>query len=190
MHHPLQSIPPSRRKALFWGMLVATLLWMALMQVVSAPLITPDAPQGIVSFELAGSLGKAKWILASWDAHARLYAAFGLGIDYIFMLLYSTTIGLACLWAGDVLHAMRWPLSGLGVGLAWGQWLAAALDALENVALAILLLQGLAHGWPELARLCAVLKFALIISGLVYAFGGLAAYLFQRLKRFRRDLSP
>jgi hypothetical protein len=180
MSHPLLLIPQNKRKVVFWSLFAATLAWMVIMQIVNAPLITADAPQGIISFELAGSLGKAKWMLISWDVRAQKFAAFGLGIDYVFMLLYSTTIALACIWSGEVLRAVRWPLSGIGISLAWGQWIAAALDAVENIALATILLGGLAHPWPELARWCALFKFALIFIGLVYTFFGLVARLAQR----------
>jgi hypothetical protein len=184
MSHPLQSIPQEKRKVVFWSLFSATLAWMIIMQLVGAPLTTPAAPSGIVSFELAGNATQAKAILDSWDAKAQVYAAFGLGMDYVFMLLYSTTIALACIWAGEILRSVGWPLSKLGAGLAWGQWAAALFDAVENIALAVILLRGLASPWPELARWCALFKFALIFLGLVYAFFGLVARFSQRGKVF------
>lgn len=181
MQHPLESIPHSKRKPLFWSLFAATLAWMAIMQITSLPLITDAAPQGIISFELAGSFGAVKWMLVSWDAQAKMFAALGLGLDYVFMLLYSTTIALACLWAGETLRLAGWPLARIGPGLAWGQWAAAALDAIENFALIMVLFGGLTFSrWPELARACALLKFGLIFAGLVYAFFGLAAYITRR----------
>ena len=81
------------------------------MQIVGDPLINPTAPSGIVTFELAGKVSKVQEILVSWDSHEQLFAALGLGLDYVFMLLYSTTVGLACLWAGDILHRR-----GLAIG--------------------------------------------------------------------------
>jgi hypothetical protein len=183
MRHPLQAIPPANRKKWFWSLLIATLAWMALMQIVNLPLITPAAPQGIISFELAGRPASAAAMLASWTPLAQKYAALGLGLDYIFMLLYATTIALACLWAGDVLQRGGWPGGRLGVGLAWGQWIAAALDALENLALALILLDHPTAPWAAIARVCAALKFALIFLGLVYAFLGLLAHLSHRRQR-------
>lgn len=177
MHHPLQAIPIKKRKAIFWCLFASTLAWMFVMQIVGDPLINATAPSGIVTFELAGKVSKVHEILASWDNHEQLFAALGLGLDYVFMLLYSTTVGLACLWAGDILHWRGWPLAGIGVTLAWGQWAAALLDALENLALIKLLIGGAAAVWPEFARLCAIGKFALLFVGLVYAFYGLAARL-------------
>ena len=89
-----------------------------------APLITAAAPYGIISYELAGGVIEAEAILASWDAVGRAHAAFSLGFDFLFMLAYSTTIALACLWAADVLAARSWPLVSFGVPLTWGAWLA------------------------------------------------------------------
>lgn len=177
MRHPLQAIPHEKRKIVFWGLFTATVIWMIVMQAVGAPLINPTAPVGIVTWELAGNADRAREIIASWDYRAQSFAALGLGLDYVFMLLYSTTVGLACIWAGENLHKRRWPLENFGVGLAWGQWAAAILDGLENIGLILVLLGSAAAPWPELARFCALGKFALLFAGLGYAFYGLAARL-------------
>lgn len=154
------------------------------MQIMGKPLVTAQAPYGIVSFELAGTPAQAQLILDSWDARAKQYAAFGLGFDYLFMLAYSAAIGLGCLLAAGVIRGRGWPLASLGVLLAWGMWLAALLDAVENFALLQLLLAGTSNGgWPAVARLCAVLKFGLIFLGLVYVMYGLATGLLARLRR-------
>ncbi len=110
------------------------------MNLVGEALITTAAPYGIISFELAGSVEKAQQIIDSWDQDARLYAAFSLGFDYLFMLLYSTTIALACLWGGRALQARDIPGYRIGIFLAWGLWLAAVLDGIENIALSLSLL--------------------------------------------------
>ena len=183
MQHPFERISPACRNKLFWIFLAFTLALTILMNLVGAPLINSTAPSGIVSFELAGGVQLASEIIASWDARAQRYAAFGLGLDYVYMLAYASTISLACLWAGQVLRSSGWPLSGAARPLAWGQWLAALLDALENLSLAIILLESVRSPWPELARLCAVLKFALIFLGLVYVFLALAVSLLRRLSR-------
>jgi hypothetical protein len=181
MSHPLEAISGVQRKKIFWLLFVMTLVVMVLMNLDGAQIVTEAAPSGIVSFELAGSTAKASAIIASWGQRAQLYAAFGLGFDYVFMLAYAATISLACLWAADVLRAHGWPMAWLGVPLAWGVWLAAALDAIENLALGVLLLEAVQSPWPAIARWCATFKFALVFLGLVYAFLGLAVYLVSRL---------
>jgi hypothetical protein len=170
MNHPLMSIPRSSRKPLFWFLLLFTLGVMVAINRVSKPLITPAAPNGIVSFELAGTPQNAQIILDSWDQEARLHAAFSLGFDYLFMGLYSTTIALACLWGSYVLQANRWPGVFLGILLAWALWLAAVLDGIENVALSLTLFTAPAYPWPQVAQVCATIKFGLIFAGLIYAF--------------------
>jgi len=174
MPHPFERLPSPVQKYLFWALLFLTLAIFGSMALTGGPLNTAAAPSGIVSFELAGSTAKAAEILASWDAGAQMRAAFIQGLDFLLLLVYSTTVGIGCLWAGKTLAAAKWPLGRLGSGLAWGQWLAAIFDALENIALTILLFSPVVSPWPEIALVCASAKFALLFAGLVYAFYGLA----------------
>ena len=124
--------------------------------ITGAPLTTEAAPQGIVSFELASTTAQAQHIVSSWDGAARLRASFGLGLDYLFMPLYATTIGLACLRAGEILRRRRWPLANAGSALAWGLWFAALCDAMENVALATMLWNGVATPWPTVSAVLCI----------------------------------
>lgn len=180
MNHPFQDLP--LKKSFASSLLPLILLTIAFMIVFNAldqPLRTDSAPSGIVSYELAGDVATAESILGSWDVRARLYAAFGLGLDFLFMLTYSSTIGLACIWAARS-PRMSVVLVRMGVLLAWGQWLAALLDAIENSALLVLLLKTVAAPWPQIAAFCAVVKFTLILLGLIYSFGGLILFLVNR----------
>jgi hypothetical protein len=170
-------LPGSLLARVFWPALAATLLLMLILNLVGAPLETPAAPYGIISFELAGSPVQASTILDSWDPAAKVRAGFSLGLDYLFMLAYASALSLACLWAAAGLRSRRWPLGGLGLPLAAGQWLAALFDAAENIALALLLFGYPAGPLPQAARICALLKFGLIFLGMVYAFLGAAARL-------------
>jgi hypothetical protein len=169
MKHPLESIPSSNRRGVFVPLLVLTLVVMALLNGVGGPLVTAAAPQGIVSFELAGDVSSAQAILDSWDARARAHAGFSLGFDFTFLLLYSTTIACACAWGARGLAAVWRPLVSVGPLLAWGQWLAGLLDAVENAALWAILADGPSVPWPGLARWCATIKFTLVALGLLYA---------------------
>jgi hypothetical protein len=154
------------------------------MNVIGKPLITSAAPAGIVSFELAGTHTQAQIILDSWDARAKLFAAFSLGFDYLYMLAYATAISMGCLLTALAMREQDWPFSSLGAPIALGMWLAAAFDAVENLALSLILLGGVTEGiWPAIARMCALVKFSLIFIGLVYVFYGLAAWLVRRRSR-------
>lgn len=170
MTHPLAHLTPKARARLFWLMLVANLL---LPLGMSGP-YSAESPYGIVSLELAGTVARAEAIVASWDEAARIHAAFGIGLDYLFMLTYSTAMALACLWAAERWKATQPALARLGQLLAWGQGLAALLDGIENVAL-LRLLYEVSPPWPQLAAACATLKFTLIGIGLGYTLTGLLA---------------
>ena len=67
MNHPLTFLPSDRRKPLFLSLLGLTLILFAVFRVFDTPLRTSAAPNGIVSFELAGAIKPAAEILASWD---------------------------------------------------------------------------------------------------------------------------
>jgi hypothetical protein len=183
MKHPLEFISIAHRPVLFWSLFACTLLVMLIFNVIGQPLSTAAAPSGIVSLELAGSAEKTQMILDSWDAQAQLLAAFGLGFDYLFMVIYAATLGLACLWARDSLEKHRWPLVQLGVPLAWAALAAALLDAAENVGLLWQLVFGPADSWARIAQLCAWAKFGIIFLALVFAFYAIALQLVGRLSR-------
>jgi len=185
MRHPFQFIPSEKRKPLFWFLLVSTLVVMFILNRVGAPLITSAAPAGIVSYELAGNTTNSEQILSSWNEAAKLHAAFSLGLDYLFMVIYAAAISLGCVWAVEVIRSRGWPLASLGVILAWGQWLAAMFDAVENLALTNILFSSVVSPWPEIARWCAILKFTLIFVGLVFTLYGLTVGIISRLARDR-----
>jgi len=169
---------------LLWPALLAlTIVLTVALQAVNVPLKTPAAPQGIVSYEFAGTTAAAQSILDSWDAGAKVYAGFSLGLDYLYMPAYALTIGLACAWAARVLGGPRRWLGSLGRVLAFGLGLAALLDATENYALTTMLFSAAADPWPAVARWCATGKFALLIAGLVYVLVGFVFWLMTRRSR-------
>ena len=181
--HPFASLAPHLLRKLFYISLAATISIAVVLNVADEPLVTSLAPYGIVSFELAGTPERAQAIIESWDERARLFAAFSLGYDYLYMLAYSTVLGLGCILAAQAIRSVEWPLAALGIPLAWGMWLAALFDAVENLSLILILLAGASSGiWPAVARQCALIKFGLLFFGLVYAFYGLVVGIVGRLK--------
>ncbi len=152
----------------------------AALQGISAPLVTPEAPLGIVSFEFAGDLDTTRAILSSWGEDGRLRAALALGLDFLFLVLYAAAIALACGRVAERWGSPETPAHRLGVALAWGALLAGALDAVENTAGVMLLLGSQAAAWAPLAAVCAALKFALVAAGLAYAAIGFGVSQWRR----------
>jgi hypothetical protein len=181
--HPFVWLTETGQARAFFLMALLAIIVMANLQIVGAPLQTDAAPSGIISFELAGDQPTAQAILGSWDAQARVYAGLSLGADYLFMLAYAEAIGLACVLVARWLVLRSPALAWLGVALAWAQWGAAGLDALENYALIRLLLGSEQAYWPVMAKWCAIPKFALVAAGLLYAVLGALAALALRARR-------
>ena len=179
MSHPFQSFSYTQHKRLFWSFLALTILATLVLQIIDGALQTAAAPQGIVSYELAGSAAAAGAILASWDANAQLHAAFSLGFDYLYMLAYTVTLALVALWLAEVHTGL---IRNLGVLLAWGMGVAGLADAVENYFLWQMLVSGPAETPALVAHWAALLKFTLIILAFIYVIVALIAYRFVRKK--------
>jgi hypothetical protein len=185
--HPFDFIPPGWWPRFFWPLLGLTLLLIIIFGISGASLTTEAAPYGVVSFELAGSLENMQQILTSWNVNTQLRAAFGLGLDYLFMVVYASTIAFGCGIAAQVLQRSHWPLAGLGNILAWSVILAALLDVVENVALTMIILGTVASPWPEIARWCAIPKFILIFMGIVFVIYGGVVALVERISPMEKN---
>ena len=172
MKHPLEAIPQGKRLCVF-----LVLLALFLVITIGFRFIGPAEPN-IVDFELAGTTARATEIINAWDIQDRARAGFSLGFDFLYMPVYSTLIALACVWAAGIIASRQWRATGLL--LACGLWAAALLDAVENVALTVLLLGTIADPYPQIAQVCATLKFGLILLGLVFAVVAAVAYLAKK----------
>ncbi len=166
----LGGVPPRWRAAGFLALLVVT---GALGAKAGGDLITPDTPQGIVSLELARTEAAAGRVTATWSRTGRVaQAARAVAWDFPFIGAYATTLVLGCLAAASTLDARRrWAQWARRV--AWLQVAAAALDAVENMALSRVLAGDLAQPWPGLAFVCAVPKFVIVAAGIALTLVGL-----------------
>lgn len=187
MQHPLEFVSTEYRKRFFFAFLFPTLLLFAVFRVLDKPLRTDAAPNGIVSFELAGDSQSARVITDSWKQSSRspssvaaqsnadivnlphVFVAFGLGIDYLFMPLYALALAFGTLLAAQK-HG-GW-LRSLGALAGYGAFIAALFDAVENFALWRVLLGAVDSVYPAIAAFCATVKFALLLFGLVYSLVG------------------
>jgi len=172
LRHPFEWLSVSGQNRAFLVLFLFTLVVMASMQVLGGPLSTEAAPAGIVSFELAGELARAQSMVESWGETGQIYAGLSLGLDYLFMVAYACAIALGCVLVARSLSQRVRFLSTVGVVLAWAQFGAALLDAVENYTLIRVLLGSQQELWPGVARWCAVFKFLIVAVGLVYVLIG------------------
>ena len=180
MRHPLEFVPDPYRKPLFLTFLAVTLLLFAVFRILDQPLHTDAAPNGIVSFEFAGTARVARAITDSWKQMSLLLSAVagqpnpdivnvpyvGLGLDYLFMPIYASALAFGTLLAARRHEGMVKYLGSLAGYAALG---AAMFDAVENCALLQVLLGYVDSAYPALAAFCATIKFGLIAFGSLYA---------------------
>ncbi len=184
LHHPFEWLSEANQRRVFIVSTLLAIVVMTILQVLGRPLNTEAAPAGIVSFELAGSILTAERMLESWGDAGRVYAGLSLGIDYFFLVTYAVAIGLGCVLVARSLARRSRFLSVVGILLAWAQFGAALLDGVENYALIRVLLGSQRELWPLTAQWCALVKFLLVVLGLVYV--GLGA-IFATVTRPRRS---
>ncbi len=185
IHRPFSWLSHSAQKRAFWIALGLTVIVLAGMNIVGGPLNTPAAPAGIISFEFAGSIGVATAMMDSWGEHGPVLAGISLGIDYLFLVAYSVAISLGCVLIAGSVYRNATVATLVGIVLAWAQFAAAAMDAVENFALIRVMLGSMTHLWPALARTCAIPKFAVVGLGLLYLIVGLVMMPILRSKRPR-----
>jgi hypothetical protein len=169
MNHPLNFIPQNLRKSMFYVFLALTIAIFGIFRILDQPLRTAAAPNGIVSFELARTVAASQAMVDSWDANARLFAAFGLGFDFLFMPVYALALSLGLLLA--IGEKKNW-YAAFAVWMGWGVFAAAIFDSVENYALWHILIGGAISPYPAIAAWCATFKFTLLIVGLVTALSG------------------
>jgi len=172
---PFSFLNNEQQKSTLMWLVTVTLVTIIAMQTLSAPLVTKDAPAGIVSFELAGDLQTSNTIIDSWNEQIRIFAGLGLGLDFLFLLLYSTTLALACSIIKYSLTLRKPIFSMFGTLVIWSALIAGVCDGIENIALIKLLLGSQSQLWPMLANVFAITKFILIAMALIYIVWGSVA---------------
>ena len=175
--HPFGWLPVEIRRRVFVALALLAIALTLLMNALGAPLRTAAAPLGIISYEFAGTIPAASDILSSWGPRGQALAGLSLGLDFLYIVAYASTISLGCvLVAQRWLDRSRW-MAVFGVALSWAVLVAGLLDVIENVALIQVLLGSSSESWPVLARWCAAGKFAIVGLGLAYVvIGGVVVW--------------
>jgi hypothetical protein len=157
-----------------------------LLSLLTTPL-AEDEPGGetIIDFELAGSVDRAKEILATWRSAGVIDDAKAIQLfDIVYPLIYAGAIAGACIAAAAAWRRAGRPgLATAGVAMAWLAFAAAIFDYVENVGLAVSLWDEPMSPWPQIAFVAAILKFTASNLALLYALSGLIAAVLARRRR-------
>ncbi|MBV8234187.1 MAG: patatin-like phospholipase family protein, partial [Acidimicrobiia bacterium] len=159
-----------------WAASVAAMLFFWAVQVyLGRRLFNATTPSGIVSLEIAGTSARTSAILESWEAGARRDAALSVRWDFPFLVAYALVLSHGCAWAARTTSATWNWAAWLGPTFVLLAWIAAACDAVEDVALLRQLADRPRAVWAALARRFAVAKFTLIIVAVAFVACGIAA---------------
>lgn len=120
-------------------------------------------------------------LFKSWDEDTKTKLRCALYWDFLFILLYPTSIIVACFIAGRFLDFAGILSFKITLVIILLQLVAALFDVIENVIL-LKVIDGLtSEVWLTIARISTNGKFGLIGLGLFYAIFGLLAWIFKRL---------
>lgn len=126
-------------------------------------------PHGVLDIAAPWSTERAQAINQalgdSGIAAARRHTA----LDFIFLVLYPLALSLACALLAAALPGKP---GAIGMMVAWAVLCAAPLDAVENLAMLQLLAGSTSAPWPQLATVCAAVKFTLVLGALAFAVVG------------------
>ena len=155
---------------LFWPLFGTTAIVSAAMAAIDG---FGELPGGIVAFEFAAaSESSTAAFVADYRGSLRksIFVALSIGLDYLFMAVYSTWLAYSCAQIANQNFCPR-----LGSILVWFSWLAAFFDAIENFGLLMLLLERPYSEWGKLTFFCVCAKFAILVTGLLYCVAGVIA---------------
>jgi hypothetical protein len=177
-----------RRRLLLVVVTIAALLPAVAGEIVK-PLHEDKTGEGIVDFELAGSVSSADEILATWREEGVIDEAKAIQtFDLIYPLIYAAALAGCCVAAAGAWRRVGLPrLGAIGIAMAWVAFGAGGFDYVENLGLGISLWDAPASPWPQLALAAGLAKFAGIWVSLLYALSGLIAWALS--KRGRRPAS-
>lgn len=143
-------------------------------------LLKARVPEGIFALEFAWSGDRAREILAAWQGLEDV-VRLQTGWDYLFLLCYPLSISLACAMLADFPAN---PVPMIGAFVAWAVLMAAPLDAVENLAMLLMVKHGAGATLAKLATWCAGLKFTLLLAGVGYLLVAGAATVVRKAIHF------
>lgn len=157
-HEPTLPPPPAPLKL---GAL-ATLVLFLVLAGINQPLMTPFAPKGIVSLQLAANAEHTLAILASWGDHGLIWAQASLWLDFLFVAAFVVTLILLTNYLLEDRPGVR--------ERKMGHWVKAAFigAGLSDITENALLLNNLSAPTDTIsmtASVCALIKFTCLILG-------------------------
>ncbi len=138
----------------------------------------------IVDVELMRTSAKAAEVVARLGPDGVDAARTSIYLDYPFLVVYALFLSAACVvLAARAADRGAPTLASAGRTIAWAAPIAAGLDAIENVAVLLVLDGRIDQPWPAIAFGFAAVKFVLLGAVIVYL-------VFTMAVLFRRTPAP
>lgn len=139
------------------------------------PAMSTMADQGasLIAFENAGSVERSAEIVSGWGSSGKTAMWWQLALDVPFVVGFGLFIAGAC--AGVCRRATgqgKHRLARTAAVIAWSGPLAASIDLLQDIALAVVLTGHVDQPWPRIAALTGRPISVLVAGGLIFALVG------------------
>lgn len=182
MKNPFETWSLKRFLIVIAVLAVATFLIAGAIKRSDEPLAKSCTPNS-AALEWISDPGIARQVATDWqNAGLADVVTRGILIDFLFIIVYSTYLAIACFGCALLLpQDYRWRL--VGVRLGWAMWLAGLFDVIENIGI-LLELHAHAFALAPLTATFAIAKWTLVAIGVLYIVLTLAFRL--RVRNFRK----
>ncbi|MBD0371167.1 MAG: hypothetical protein ICV60_10060 [Pyrinomonadaceae bacterium] len=139
----------------------------------------------MMALEMAGTPKRAEEVLTvTRRANKNAVGLFRTAIawDYLFIFVYPAWIAVGCMIVSRFVSEHNLPGAGLGLFLIILMPLTSLLDAVEDYAILRVLDNQVVSPWPEIAKWCALPKFAIaLLAGIGYVIiYGIIAFIWAK----------
>ena len=144
-------------------------------------LITPSAPNGILSLEFSHDAAHTARIASEWVGFTQNAFYTNMFLDFIFIIFYGFFLYVTCRYIALLFPSWK----HLATFLANGSIAAMAFDVLENILMINSIVGHADQTTSFLTTLFAILKFSFVLASLLFIIFAAIAYFLKK-----RDTSP
>jgi hypothetical protein len=166
---------------------VRVVVGLVILQFGVAALAAPSAGRmaergvGVLQMQFMRTSERAAEYLALLGPQGIDAAQLGLYLDFAYLVLYALAVSAACIVvAARAAELGRTGLAAMGRRIAWFAPIAAGCDAVEGVALLVVLGGNVDQPWPALVFGFAAVKWALVAVAIAYVIVALVLVLRRR----------
>ena len=130
-------------------------------------MINPSSPNGILDYEFALTSSRVLAIFNAWGTTGKQQVAFGIYMDFFYIIAYGALIFGCLLIAARKLEGK---FQTIGLYMTIMPVIAGVCDVIENVNLLLMITDNtfVTSASPLVAALCASIKFSIIIACILF----------------------